>query len=206
MRLISEGAQRDRFMRQVAARWLATMGTVGLVVVAGLAVLHQTPLLAQELVLAPTLLADLEDTKRKFVDLAEALSWEHYAWRPMPGVRSVGEVFMHVAAGNVQFPLLLGHTPIDAIPEVLRRLPLWTDPVMPASRSQVVESLRRSFENARMAVRSAEHERFSATVQGSGEAVDVEAVLLRMSNHLHEHLGQQIAYARINQIVPPWSK
>ena len=165
--------------------------------VAGLAVLHQTPLIAQELFLAPSLLADLEDTERKFVDLAEALSWEHYAWRPMPGVRSVGEVFMHVAAGNVQFPLLLGYTPIDAIPEVLRRLPLWTDPVMPASRSQVVESLRRSFENAKMAVRSA---------QASGEAVDVEVVLLRMSNHLHEHLGQQIAYARINQIVPPWSQ
>ena len=197
MRLISEGAQRDRFMRQVAARWLAATGTVGLVMVAGLAVLHQTPLIAQELVLASTLLADLEDTERKFVDLAEALSWEHYAWRPMPGVRSVGEVFMHVAAGNVQFPLLLGHTPIDAIPEVLRRLPLWTDPVMPASRCQVVESLRRSFENAKMAVRSA---------QASGETVDVEVVLLRMSNHLHEHLGQQIAYARINQIVPPWSK
>ena len=197
MRLISEGAQRDRFMRQVAARWLAATGTVGLVMVAGLAVLHQTPLIAQELFLAPSLLAGLEDTERKFVDLAEALSWEHYAWRPMPGVRSVGEVFMHVAAGNVQFPLLLGYTPIDAIPEVLRRLPLWTDPVMPASRSQVVESLRRSFENAKMAVRSA---------QASGETVDVEVVLLRMSNHLHEHLGQQIAYARINQIVPPWSK
>jgi len=58
------------------------------------------------------------------------------------------------------------HTPIDAIPEVLRRLPLWADPVMAASRSQVVERLRRSVENARMAVRSALHECFSATVQG----------------------------------------
>ena len=24
-------------------------------------------------------------------------------------------------------------------------------------------------------------------------------------NHLHEHLGQSIAYARINGVAPPWS-
>jgi hypothetical protein len=24
--------------------------------------------------------------------------------------------------------------------------------------------------------------------------------------HLHEHLGQLIAYARSNNVVPPWSK
>jgi hypothetical protein len=24
--------------------------------------------------------------------------------------------------------------------------------------------------------------------------------------HLHEHLGQLIAYARMNNVVPPWSK
>jgi hypothetical protein len=26
-----------------------------------------------------------------------------------------------------------------------------------------------------------------------------------MLNHLHEHLGQSIAYARMNAVVPPWS-
>ena len=25
-------------------------------------------------------------------------------------------------------------------------------------------------------------------------------------NDLHEHLGQLVSYARVNQIVPPWSK
>jgi uncharacterized damage-inducible protein DinB len=26
-----------------------------------------------------------------------------------------------------------------------------------------------------------------------------------MANHMHEHLGQAIAYARVNGVVPPWS-
>ena len=29
---------------------------------------------------------------------------------------------------------------------------------------------------------------------------------LGIGGDLHEHLGQLIAYARMNQIVPPWSK
>ena len=31
-------------------------------------------------------------------------------------------------------------------------------------------------------------------------------VFTTMMNHLHEHLGQSIAYARMNGVVPPWSQ
>ena len=31
-------------------------------------------------------------------------------------------------------------------------------------------------------------------------------VALMVGGDLREHLGQMIAYARMNQIVPPWSK
>jgi uncharacterized damage-inducible protein DinB len=30
--------------------------------------------------------------------------------------------------------------------------------------------------------------------------------MISMLNHAHEHLGQFIAYARMNSVVPPWSK
>ena len=33
-----------------------------------------------------------------------------------------------------------------------------------------------------------------------------EGVLLRALAHANEHLGQMIAYARVNGVVPPWSK
>ncbi|MFI5309776.1 MAG: hypothetical protein ACHQQ3_00970 [Gemmatimonadales bacterium] len=35
--------------------------------------------------------------ERKFEQLAEVTPWEKYSWRPGPGVRSVCEVFLHVA-------------------------------------------------------------------------------------------------------------
>ena len=152
------------------------------------------------------LVADLEESERKFVGLAEALSWEHYGWRPMAGVRSVGEVFMHVAAGNVQFPQLVGQAPIDLLPEDFRRLPLFTDPAVPATKAHVIAILRGSFENARAAVRAVRDQDLGVTVDFGGEPTTYRSVLLLLSNHAHEHLGQQIGYARMNHVIPPWSQ
>jgi hypothetical protein len=38
-----------------------------------------------------------------------------------------------------------------------------------------------------------------------GNTTTERGVYVTMLNHLHEHLGQSIAYARINGVVPPWS-
>ena len=40
---------------------------------------------------------------------------------------------------------------------------------------------------------------------GSSETT-VGDVWIRAVVHLHEHLGQGIAYARSNEVVPPWSR
>ena len=37
------------------------------------------------------------------------------------------------------------------------------------------------------------------------ERVGEWAVLLQLLAHMNEHLGQSIAYARMNGVVPPWS-
>lgn len=39
---------------------------------------------------------------------------------------------------------------------------------------------------------------------GGGETT-VGDIWIRAVTHLHEHLGQSIAYARTNEVVPPWS-
>ena len=38
-----------------------------------------------------------------------------------------------------------------------------------------------------------------------GLTVDLGTAVTLMANDMHEHLGQSIAYARTNEIVPPWS-
>lgn len=50
----------------------------------------------------------------------------------------------------------------------------------------------------------------AATLTGKhkvmGRDLSVTDTALAIGGDLHEHLGQMIAYARVNHIVPPWSK
>ncbi|MGH7594690.1 MAG: DinB family protein [Gemmatimonadales bacterium] len=55
----------------------------------------------------------------KFLALANAIPADKYSWRPMPGVRSFGEVFMHLASEfYVYTPLSFGAAPSPVIPRV----------------------------------------------------------------------------------------
>src|SRR5688572_24174157 len=45
-------------------------------------------------------LRELNDLETKYVRLAEQMPADKYGWRPAEGVRSVGEVFMHMAGAN----------------------------------------------------------------------------------------------------------
>ena len=45
-------------------------------------------------------LADLDDVQKKILDLAGAVPADKYTWRPNADVRSVSEVYMHIAGGN----------------------------------------------------------------------------------------------------------
>lgn len=43
-------------------------------------------------------------------------------------------------------------------------------------------------------------------VKVGGKVVPADGIYLRTIIHNNEHMGQLIAYARMNGIVPPWSK
>ena len=61
-------------------------------------------------------LASLEELQGKFLQLAEAFPADKFAWRPAPGVRSVGEVFMHVASEYYAWsPRSFGATPSPVV-------------------------------------------------------------------------------------------
>lgn len=50
----------------------------------------------------------LDFYEQRFTTLAQAVPPEKYTWRPGEGVRSISEVFMHVAAANFNLPKLVG--------------------------------------------------------------------------------------------------
>src|SRR4051812_38061246 len=61
-------------------------------------------------------LADLDDVQKKIIDLANAVPAEKYGWRPSADVRSVSEVYMHVAGGNYFLATFVGVKPPDDMP------------------------------------------------------------------------------------------
>jgi len=138
----------------------------------------------------------LDDAEKKLVALAEATPQEKYSWRPMEGVRSTGEVFMHVAAGNYGLPTMLGMK----VPEGInpREMSKVTD------KAQVMDALRESFVHARQTILSITDLERPVKIFGERDGTTREVMLI-MVTHAHEHLGQSIAYARMNGIVPPWS-
>ena len=148
------------------------------------------------------LISDLTGVEQKYVALAEVLSPDQYSWRPMEGVRTAGEVFMHIAGANILFPTFIGIEASDDLLEVLRSG--GESPEVPA-KAEVIEALHAAFEHARSAVRAVSDEDLDRTTTMFGQPSTYRRVLLLMTTHCHEHLGQQIAYARANGVVPPWS-
>jgi len=139
-----------------------------------------------------------EASARKLVALADAMPAEALAWRPMEGVASVAEVYMHIARYNYMYPdQNLG---IDA-PMAYADL---EDEV--TGKAEVVEVLTASMDHVRTVVAGMSDDDLAAGTRLYGRDVAGWAVLLQLVTHMDEHLGQSIAYARMNGVVPPWSR
>ena len=114
----------------------------------------------------------------------------------MEGVRSVSEVYMHMAGSNFRFPQFLGIKPPAGAPGDLEKI---TD------KAKVVETLKQSFTHLRQAATNTPDADWEKTVTVSGRSVNVREAFFRHALGLREHLGQSVAYARMNRIVPPWT-
>jgi uncharacterized damage-inducible protein DinB len=136
-------------------------------------------------------------TSRQLLQLAEATPPEKFAWRPGPGVRSISEVYMHIAAGNLW---LLEQAGVKS-PE-LAKLPKDPEKAVTA-KADVIQWLRTSQDAVKSAYQTAERQKH---VQFFGKDAVADGVFLRLLVHNNEHMGQSIAYARMNGIVPPWSQ
>ena len=136
--------------------------------------------------------------QEKLVALAEAMPADKYGWRPGEGVRSVGEVYMHVASANFWLPTFWGaKVPAGVDPRNLEK--------DGADKAKTVAALKQSFDFVHQAIDAVPDSELHKPIKIFGhDAVVVEA-MLGIATHDHEHLGQAIAYARMNGVVPPWS-
>jgi uncharacterized damage-inducible protein DinB len=135
---------------------------------------------------------------RQLVALAEAMPPAVYAWRPGPGVRSTSEVLMHIAIANYGLLNFTG----PAMPVYLTTANVEKTVT---AKEDVVNWLKRSLEAVKTARATLKPGDLQRHVQIEGHDATVDGVYLRIVIHANEHMGQLVAYARTNGIVPPWS-
>ena len=135
---------------------------------------------------------------RQLVELAETIPADKYGWRPGPGVRSTSEVFMHVAAANFW---LLSETgkplPADLTKDSETNV---------KDKAQVIAWLKRSLDAVKTAHAQVTPAELAKHVKIANRDATVDGIYLRILVHANEHMGQLVAYARMNGIVPPWSQ
>jgi uncharacterized damage-inducible protein DinB len=144
------------------------------------------------------ILRQVEDAEKKLIALAEAMPAEKYGWRPAEKIRSVGEVFMHVAGGNYFLPTFWNvKVPEGTNPREFEK--------SGADKAKVLATMKASFEHARNAIKSAPEADLAKVIKLFGNDATIRQAMMVVANHNHEHLGQSIAYARMNGVAPPWS-
>jgi len=137
---------------------------------------------------------------RQLIALAEATPAEKFAWRPAPGIRSVSEVYMHIALAN--FYLLSATGP--KLPAELKSETGMEKTV--TAKADVIAWLKRSLDAVKTAHAAVKPEDLQRKVRVNGVDATVDGMYLRIIVHANEHMGQLVAYARMSGVVPPWSK
>jgi uncharacterized damage-inducible protein DinB len=169
---------------------LAAAGTVGL---------------AQDVKgLRADLIGQIEYVQKQILDLEDAIPVAKFTWRPNKDVRSISEVYSHIAFANYLFGQMSG----AALPEgIVIKSPddekKWE--VMSTDKKVIHDQLVTSFEYEKTMIKNLPDANLENMVDFFGNKMTVRSVLLVSLSHMHEHLGQSIAYARMNGIVPPWT-
>ena len=141
----------------------------------------------------------LDHVSGQVMQLAQAIPADKYSWTPEKGVRTVAEVCAHIVSANYFFASKLGATiPADVKMETIEK-DLKT-------KDAIASELKRSYELVTNAIKNTKDEALSAKVEFPfpGDYTQMTAVLITLC-HSNEHLGQLVAYARMNKITPPWS-
>ena len=183
-----------------------------------IAALVAAPVLAQDATgFKAEYLKEFDQTSKHLVQLADAMPADKFGWRPQ-GARSVSEVYVHIATANF---LLLGLTgvklPAEYYPDIKRNAK--GEPDMHAlfarteelektvtEKDQVVKMLNASIDAVRDQFSKLTTADLDKPTEFFGEKTTIRGICLRLLAHLNEHYGQSVAYARVNGVVPPWSR
>ena len=130
----------------------------------------------------------------KFTGLAHVMAGK-YDWKPGQGVRSVSDVFNLIVEENGLLADALSGTPNKG-----------AEPAPITDPEKMQEALKASYANLQNAITGLSDKDLQTRVKLFEEDMTKQDALMHILEDQHEHLGQSIAYARTNGVVPPWSK
>ena len=134
---------------------------------------------------------------RQLLALAETIPEDKYGWRPGAGVRSTSEVLMHVVITNFYLLSVTGPPmPDDLTSDKLEK--------SVTRKSEVISWLGRSLKAVQAGRAALKAGELARKVKIENRDATVDGMYLRIIVHANEHMGQLVAYARMNGIAPPW--
>jgi len=133
---------------------------------------------------------------QQLISLAEATPADRFAWRPAPGVRSTSEVYMHIVMANFWLLSVTGPKMPADLKEGMEK--------SVTSKADIIAWLKRSLDAVTQAHLAETPQDLQRKVHVADRDATVDGMYLRIIVHANEHMGQLIAYARMNGVVPPW--
>lgn len=146
----------------------------------------------------PQALLDLQGVQKKFVDLANAVPDDKFTWRPSADSRSFAEVFLHVAGERYGILGLMGVAPPEGFDGK-------TFEKSTTDKTKIIAELNKSWDFAQKTINAMSNSDFAKLLPKLGPQANEGDVVYILVADAHEHLGQSVAYARENGIVPPWT-
>jgi uncharacterized damage-inducible protein DinB len=141
--------------------------------------------------------------EKEAISLEQAMPQAKMTWRPGKGVRSVSEVYLHIAGGIYFFIGQLGHE-IPADVQAVMKAKKWE--TQTTDKDELKTILTNAFAYLRKSILDTSDADLDKTVNMFGGQWSQRLIFMGVEGHCWEHVGQAIAYARVNGVVPPWSK
>jgi peptidylprolyl isomerase len=153
---------------------------------------------------AADILFSLKTVESEVMQLAKAVPEEKYNWRPGPAVRTLQQVFLHIASGTH----LILNIAQDADEGEVKKMIEDNDKgeQQPIDKQKTLAALTESFAEVHKYLDEVTARALTRDAEFFGQKTTTRGILIFLDTHAGEHLGQAIAYARMNGIVPPWSK
>jgi uncharacterized damage-inducible protein DinB len=142
----------------------------------------------------------------RVTQLADAMPQSTYNWRPADSVRSVSEVYLHIAGANYMCVNISGGTVPEETGFVMDFSKMHDWDTQTTDKAAIIKKVNKSFDILKERIAALTEEDLNRQIEVFGMKMSIRNFIITMIAHCHEHLGQSIAYARSNGVTPPWSK